>query len=154
MLDTPLHPLLVHFPIALLFLGAVVQNVAFWTNKFWNKLAFFLIALGEVTGVLAYLAGDGAEAYAETLWGEAVEPIIQTHQLFATLTLIAFGALLVVKLGYWYFRKFPLRKPLLFVLAVAGLVFLTLTGHYGGKLVYHHGNISDQTTQMNGSDDD
>ncbi|HET7579834.1 MAG TPA: DUF2231 domain-containing protein [Bacillales bacterium] len=152
MLSTPLHPLLVHFPVAFLFLGSIVQLIALWRKKYFDRLAFFLIGFGWIMGIFAYLTGDGAEQFAEKQWGERIQSMVETHQTFATITLIVFGCLLAVKILAFAFehydlklygiRQIPFLKTMLFVLAIGGGVFITLTGHYGGKMVYqipsHH----------------
>jgi len=145
-MSTPLHPLIVHFPIALLTLGALVQLVALWKPSFWNRVANFSLITGFISGMAAYLTGDGGEHYAKQVFGTK-ESAIHTHESFAFYTLIVFGIIVAIKL----YQMFPLHSqlkkygrysaskvfiPLLLVLCLAGGTLVFLTGHYGGKLVY------------------
>lgn len=130
----PLHPLLVHFPVALFIVGVVVQIVSIWHPKFYGRMAFYLICLGEITGIISYLTGDGAEAFAEKQWGP-VHSMVEIHQTFATLTLIVFGVFIGLKI-LTRFVKVPYFNALAVGIALIGAVMITLTGHYGGKIAY------------------
>ncbi|WKB34820.1 DUF2231 domain-containing protein [Terrilactibacillus sp. S3-3] len=135
MLSSPLHPLLVHFPIALLLLGTVVQFLAIWKPNFFSNMAFFILSVGFLSGIVTYLTGDGAEDFARTHWGNAYRSVIETHQAYATATLVLFGAAVGLRIFMHYFKKSYLL-PLVLVLCLAGSAALALTGYYGGKMVY------------------
>lgn len=135
MLNTPLHPILVHFPVAFLIVGTIMEVIALWKPKFFDPVAFFLIAVGEVMGIFAYLTGDGAEHFAENN-GKHIEAMVHIHQTYATLTLITFGLLLLVRLIVYFWTRFPLFKTIMFILAIVGGFFITMTGYYGGEMSY------------------
>ncbi|TCP21868.1 putative membrane protein [Scopulibacillus darangshiensis] len=135
MLDTPLHPIFAHFPVAFLIVGAILAIIALWKPKFCDPAAFFLIAVGEVMGIFTYLTGDGAEHFAEKQ-GKHVEAMVHTHQTFATLTLITFGLVLLVRIIGYFWTRFPLYRTLLIILVIAGGIFITMTGYYGGEMAY------------------
>ncbi|MGA9287806.1 MAG: DUF2231 domain-containing protein [Anaerobacillus sp.] len=137
MLSSPLHPLLVHFPIALLIIGVIAQYLALWKEDYFEKIALFLLPTGFVFGVVSYITGDGAEGYAFDHWGRQVESIIHTHETYALITLFIFGGVVALKL-LRLFMPFKWIKPIVLVLCLGGLITLTLTGHYGGKIVYDH----------------
>jgi uncharacterized membrane protein len=54
----PLHPMLIHFPIAF-FLGTVLTDAAFWWtgDVFWPRMSFWLLAAGLAGGAVAALFG-------------------------------------------------------------------------------------------------
>lgn len=137
MLSSPLHPILVHFPIALLFIGVVAQYLTFWKKDYFEKIALFLLPTGFVFAVISYVTGDSAEGYAFDHWGRQVESIIHTHETYALITLFLFGTITALKLLN-LIMPFKLIKPIVLILCLSGIITLTLTGHYGGKIVYDH----------------
>lgn len=143
MLSTPLHPLLVHFPIALLIFGVIAQIVAIWKKPFFDQLALFLFSSGFITGVIAYISGDGAEHFARNQ-GQNIHGIVHTHETYALITLFIFGAVVLLK---WLskFNILPALLPIVIILSLAGTVTLSLTGHYGGKMVYHPESAANPT---------
>ncbi|MFQ3543110.1 DUF2231 domain-containing protein [Halobacillus rhizosphaerae] len=152
MLSTPLHPLLVHFPIALLFLGAITEIIALFKKDFFDKASLYLIGTGFITGIFAYLTGDGAEHYAEAHQSNEIDSIVHTHETFALTTLIIFGVYLVLKL-WKFWKKLPQSfSYLLTIITIAGAITLSITGHYGGKMVYPDHQTSNQ--QVTHDDDD
>ncbi|MCJ8011577.1 hypothetical protein MUG84_07415 [Paenibacillus sp. KQZ6P-2] len=160
-MSTPLHPLIVHFPIALLFVGAIVQIIALWRPKIWDTIANFTLITGLITGVIAYMTGDGGERFARQVFGTS-ESAIHRHENFAFFTLIVFGLLIAIKLYRMFplipqlkkYAKYSLSKvfiPLMLVLSLAGGTLIFLTGHYGGELVYQSGNktVNSSTAKNN-----
>ncbi|RDI41929.1 DUF2231 domain-containing protein [Falsibacillus pallidus] len=135
MLSTPLHPLLVHFPIALLIFGTIAQIIAVWKKDFFHKAAFYLLGAGFLTGLFSYWTGDGAEHFAHQHWGRGVSPLIHTHETYALITLILFGIALAIRV-LEKFKPFKMAMALVIILCLAGTTTLALTGHYGGKIVY------------------
>ena len=135
MFTTPLHPILVHFPIALISLGIVTQFLALWKKDFFNKVTFLLLSTGFVMGIFSYLSGEAAEEFAENRWGEGIETYLEPHETYALATLIIIGVVLALKVLAHY-KKIPFVLPIVLILCIAGGTTLTLTGHYGGKMVY------------------
>ncbi|MCU6712912.1 hypothetical protein M6D81_29840 [Paenibacillus sp. J5C_2022] len=146
-MSTPLHPLIVHFPIALLFIGAVLQLGALWKQKLLNKMANVFLLLGWLSGIAAFMTGDGGERYAKEVFG-AERSAIGIHETLAQITLLIFGLIVMIKFYQAFPRVSRLKKyakysfskvfiPVLLILSLAGGISVFLTGHYGGKLVYH-----------------
>ncbi|WP_416144086.1 DUF2231 domain-containing protein [Planococcus koreensis] len=135
MFTTPLHPILVHFPIALISLGIVTQFLALWKKDFFNKVTFLLLSTGFVMGIFSYLSGEAAEEFAENRWGEGIETYLEPHETYALATLIIIGVVLALKVLAHY-KKISFVLPIVLILCIAGGTTLTLTGHYGGKMVY------------------
>ena len=136
-MELPLHPILVHFPIALLITsvlfdaaGVIVKREALREGALW------LLALGLVAGVAAGVAGLVAKEAA----GKAgiAESLIERHETLAFVTLAIFGTLL----GYRLFLRNQLVRVTLAVYLIGALVgigTLSATGYFGGHLVYEHG---------------
>ena len=132
-----LHPMLVHFPIALLF-ASVLFDVASTalTRDSLREAAQWLLGLGLLGGIAAAIAGGQAEGAAEK--AGVAESLIETHETLAYLTL---GIMAILLLSRLLLRnRFSTRAIATYlVMATVGLVAVSATGHTGGNLVYEHG---------------
>lgn len=136
-MNLPLHPMLVHFPIALLFVSVLfdVTSTVF-TRESLREGAFWLLGLGFLGGIAAAIAGGQAEGAAEK--AGVAEALIETHETLAYLTLGMMAVLLLYRLLLR--NRFTTRAFATYLVAAAfGLVAVSATGHTGGNLVYEHG---------------
>ena len=139
-----LHPKIVHFPIALLSVYALLEILGIlFKNDFMLKTAHLFLFLGVLGTLAAVLTGNQAEETAELLQKQGA--IIQLHAIsehsdFANYTVWFFSALLVGRTFLVLKKKFQgAIKYLFIVLALIGLFLVFETGEYGGKLVYKYG---------------
>lgn len=135
---THLHAMIIHFPIALLMAGFLSEIIAFFVKKdFFRHAAFFLLLLGALGAIAAYLTGG--------LAGEGIEedPLknpMELHQQAATVTLwlaVIAGLFRAVMYYFKYNRIWVKWVGILLFTALAGSV--ARTGYLGGQLVYSHG---------------
>lgn len=143
-----LHPLFVHFPIALLTLSTVV--VLLYRLKLiprWNKgLAFMALALLVPGTLLAWVSVITGVQADNVVGREVCDPtVLEDHERFAYLTAWLFTGvtLLEIALQSWKRSIFDpgrkLRKifsTLSILLALGGAVSISYVGHLGAKLVY------------------
>lgn len=142
-MESHLHPMLVHFPIALLFVSVALDAYGRLTDsKTFAPAAYLLLALGVGSGILALIAGNFAEEVAEE--AGVPESLIESHETIATVTLAIFGALLLYRFVRRYMDQPDLDRAYL-VAAFLGLGSLAATGYLGGQLVYQHGAGVDPT---------
>ncbi len=129
----PMHPRLVHFPVALSYLGVLVVILAWWRrDTFFDRVAFYTMGLLALSTVVAGLTGiiDNQTLYA----GNAPNTSLKLT-LALGLLLIATGTAL-----WRWFQPKLLNSPALAVLYVlafalcAGLT--TLLGALGGIIVW------------------
>jgi uncharacterized membrane protein len=128
------HPLFVHFPIALL-LAAVALEVAWWlARRDWlRNSATVSLVLGTLGAIAAVITG--------LIASEAVKPadaaysIVEAHESVAISVLCLAVVLTIRRLLNWDCRLSWLF--LLAMLAMAGLV--AWTGYLGGRLVFEFG---------------
>src|SRR6476469_6996124 len=76
-----LHPQVVHFAIALLFVGVAVRALSLVTRErvaFIGPMAVSLIALGTLAAVAAAFTGDAAHGPVEAMPG--LRPIVTDHE--------------------------------------------------------------------------
>ncbi len=140
-----IHPLFVHFPIALLFVYSVIKILPLrkWFPKIsWRDIERVLLVVGVLGAFAALVTGDTAE--------HLVHPnrqLVQTHENFADLATFLYGALLLGELASFINERFPSRflkfierifcnRGFSFVLALLALVAISLTGLLGGIMVY------------------
>ena len=137
MFDHPLHPMIVHFPIALLMTSVLFDAASqMFKRESLRDGALWLLALGILGGIAASLTGSVAEEAAEK--AGIAESLIETHESLAFATLAIFSLLFVWRL---YLRNQFTRQTLAIYLlvAIAGIGTLSATGYYGGDLVYEQG---------------
>jgi len=137
-----IHPLLVHFPIALLYAAVAVDlaGCAWWCNKPARQAATLLYGLGAVGAIAAYLTGRAAS---QSVWLPGMaEPVLKEHWDWALRTVWFFVTVTVVRLVLLRPARREPTVSLVAALALVGLVgigLLLATGDRGGRLVYRHG---------------
>lgn len=133
-----LHPIIVHFPVALLTLYAVFELVRFrkvLEKPYWFYIKAALVVFGALGAAAAYLTGPDVHGSA----------LVSMHSNFATITLIIFTILGLNYLNEWLKREgkkhFSKSLPswLIVLLALAGLAAVTITGGLGGAIAYGTG---------------
>ena len=136
-----LHPLFVHFPVALTLVGAAFLAYGTLRDKAQALPAGFLVLM--VSGAMiipTYITGQVARAVLEDSAAfERDLPLLDTHE---DLGLASFA--LIVSLGILSGLALSKGKegakpwaPLLLALAASALI--ALTAFYGGRLVFEHG---------------
>lgn len=140
-MEHPVHPLIVHFPIALLFtsvffdlLGLVLGLAP--ERKNIHDTGFWLLILGWIGGLVAAIFGAWTEEAVEK--AGVPEAAVDRHELFAVVALIVFALLIVVR---WRARNRWSKNDRILYLsaAMAGLFLLGTAGFFGGELVYRYG---------------
>ncbi len=134
---THLHAMIIHFPIALLMAGFLAEIIALFNKKeFFKNAAMFLLLLGALGAIAAYLSGSSA--------GEGIEegPLkipMEQHELAAQITLwlaIVTALFQVVIFFFKYNRLWTKWAVIILFTALVGSV--SVTGYLGGQLVYKH----------------
>jgi len=158
MLDAPpiptldgLHPLVIHFPIALLLVAPLLVILGLLLRPAKGRpylfAALMLMALGTVGSYLAVASGEAAAELAER--GGAVDALLENHEEMAETVRVAFTALTVV-FAFILFVPPLMRRTLsrgvatsLMVVFLAfygaGALLLANTAHAGGRLVHEQG---------------
>lgn len=146
-----LHPLIVHFPIALLLVAPLLVAAALvWKSLSRGLLvgAFTLMLLGTVATWVAVRTGEAVAEDAEK-GGARVEAVVEQHEELAESTRTIF-TLLTLVFGALTFAPVLLRRNLdrmpmtvahaaFLVLYAGGAVFLVNTAHQGGRIVHEFG---------------
>ena len=133
MLGHPVHPALVHFPIALL-LSATIADVAWVTGITSNtQIAAVMMAAGLAAGLLAM----GAGMIDLIKLDEAVVPHAVRHMSVVGLAWLGYGIAL-------YLRRDSLSESVAIgtaavAVSIVSALLLALGGWLGGRLVYTFG---------------
>lgn len=133
-----LHPLVVHFPIVLLIVSALLQIAGlFYSKGNWDYITLFLLAGGALG---AYLSGSYFHPHTDGLSSSAAE-VLERHELFASLTLYSSIVALLLKIAGMYIFK---SKKRMFEIATAlallfSAVSVSVAGHWGAYLTHVEG---------------
>ena len=126
-----LHPLIVHFPVALLTSGVVFEiygslkkdEVVETAGRFNTRLGFWCIFPVLIVGFLGMLSMEVTEKFKDFLSG---------HLRFAFLT----TGMFILSMFFSHYFRSPVGRGVYFLVLVAGLVCVLGTGYYGGELVH------------------
>jgi uncharacterized membrane protein len=136
------HPLLVHFPIALLY-AATAVDVGGWIyrgNRPLRQSATLLYVLGTAGAIAAYLTGRAASH--STWFPGMAQAVLRQHWDWAWRTVWFFGLVTVVRLVFLRPSRRDPSPAMIAAFALVGLIGIGLllqTGDRGGRLVYQHG---------------
>ncbi len=156
------HPIFVHFPIALLTTYGVLELIRFkkiTSQPYWFYIKGMLVIVGAMASYVAAFFGDIAKSYITDSNSRA---IISKHEFWAHLTIIIFTILAIGYVIQWLKKTVAIQfqKPifsriwtiiinlqiivtetkLTLLLALAGVLAITITGALGGTVVYGKGN--------------
>lgn len=150
-----IHPIFVHFPIALLSVYAFFEIVRIksWQQSTWIKpVKAILVSVGVVFAFVALSTGETAE---HLLANRQLRDLVEKHSLFADITTYLFLVPAVAycfelilessfvskipetisKVMVWYTTKVAVT-PVRIICAVLGTIAVFIVGALGGAIVY------------------
>jgi uncharacterized membrane protein len=135
--------MLVNFPLGLLVTSAVFDIIHWVTrNGYWSGIAFWMIAAGVITGLLAAIVGT-IDALAIPS-GTRAKSVSVVHGSGNFLILVLF-------IASWFLRlSVPENPPIIaYVLSFLGAALLGITGWLGGELTLRLGIGVDEGANLN-----
>ncbi len=148
-----IHPILVHFPIALLFIYSIIKIIPLkrWFPRIaWRDVERVLLLIGVIGAFAALSTGEIAEHFAIRN-----HKLVEMHAAFAATATWMYGLLLageiVLELNKTTFilrknnliattlrvvEKVLCNRVLYILLAIVGLCTLAITGLLGGVITY------------------
>ncbi len=128
------HPLVVHFPIVLLLLAAVLQIVAlFIKNKTLDYVILGVVGAGAVSG---FIAGNFVHPHLASNVPTVILEIFEEHEEWAQISVIlAFAGTILKAIEL----KFSRVKWLTAVVLIAAAVAVSVAGHHGAELTHKMG---------------
>jgi len=153
-----IHPLFVHFPIALLVIYALMEitpRVWIFRAQWWRNAKIFLSITGLLATIPTLITGDmAADIIGET-------KLIETHATMAVITVIIFAIPAISylmeifeSLGWSsrFVKQYPkfkstvsfinhtgklvLKSPTIYIIAILAIISITITGGLGASIVY------------------
>ncbi len=129
-----IHPMLVHFPIALTLLGCLLECIAYFRKK-KSKCGEIILYFATFSGVLAVIAGGlFTPNFTETTLAQAKN--IHSTVAGATLTLLCVTTIFYIGSHIFYKYRQMLHTIGIIIYIVASIA-ISLTGYLGGILVYN-----------------
>jgi len=138
------HPLIVHFPIALLFIAVAADAVALWLGRRWRTGREVATGLWVATGlsaVVTYYSGTWAADTVAITTSRAAETL-STHATWGWYTMLATGGYALIRTVALFVPAARMRRGAHIAFFVVGLgTFFPLwkVGENGGEMVYKHG---------------
>ena len=129
LLGHPIHQMLIVFPLGLLAMAVIFDLLAIGLGQgYWSEIAYWMIAAGVVTGLLA--APFGTIDWFAIPSGTRAKRIGAVHGIGNVVVVVLFGA-------SWLMRGDSPAAPqtLALVLSFAGGALALFTGWLGGELV-------------------
>ena len=135
MFGLELHPAVVHFPIALGVVGALMAVIYLFIRREWLRwFAPILLTIALLGAVAAYFSGQSSEDRAEAL--NVPEAAIEEHEEGS---IWALGVIALAALLSWATHGRRRGEWLSTIIAVIAAVAILRSAHLGGKLVFIHG---------------
>ena len=126
-----IHPLVIHFPIALVLIAAFAEVIATTTGRlYWRTVAIANLRTGAAFGVIAAIAGW----FLPRVLGLDSSALLEWHRWLGTLAASLMVAAALGSGGADRGSPAQLRLYRLTLLSAAALV--AVTGHLGGLLVW------------------
>jgi uncharacterized membrane protein len=133
-----IHPMIVHFPVALITVGflAEVVSLFFKSEKCLSKTGFYLMVLGALAAIVAWTTGQLFTS--EPAQGEIVR-VFEKHETGALTTMI----LMIIGSAFRIWLVLQKKEETQLKWVAFGFYFLafaavTFTGFMGGTMVYNY----------------
>jgi len=144
-----IHPMIIHFPIALLFTGVGIKVVAFFLrHKPYSRIltitAWIVLALGCLSALAALLAGELAASIVQK--NLCMPEMLSFHSTCAYTAAILFTLALLLDWGKAWgkahglsSKTYKILVTVNFILFLAATLTLSAVGGLGASLVYDQG---------------
>lgn len=134
----PIHPVTVHFPIALMF---VVLGLCLWQlvkdlSPDISTLTFYLFGISGLALLVTVLTGRSSSQ--DLMLSQELRKILDLHEILGYAVLWANGLLLIwMYLRHHRWKQSELAGFVIVLALVCGL--MTYSAHLGGRMVYEFG---------------
>ncbi len=134
-----IHPMIVHFPIALLLTATLISGLAVLFKKKREDLKivlYWILILGAISVLVALFSGLYEDA--RVVHDDAIHEIMEVHKLLGFIIAFAF-----VSITLWFIirkRIMKYRELLIITLLLIGTSgVLVFSAYLGGRMVYEKG---------------
>ncbi len=139
----PLHPAVVHFPLVLILLGALLACSAVVWNRF-ARLAAICLALGAAGSIAAVETGHNEKRDEIAVPEGEGKKVLQQHETDGEMVRnLALGAAVLAGVAAFFVKRWPaIARAIAVATAMVALLAaarVVEAGRTGGELVYHYG---------------
>lgn len=137
------HPVLTHFPIALLTASFLFQAVVLFRPKWMAAtVPLWILGLSVAITLFTALSGEAAAEIAVKNAGvsQEIADLIASHELYANITI--WGSIVLFGGWSWFRLKYSDSRLLGFIVLICLFLLMTavlITGDLGGDLVLDYG---------------
>ena len=132
-----IHPILVHFTIALFSLSVLLDILGKITKKEgFHSAAWYNLLFSSLSVIATVIFGSIAENRAPHT--DAGHKLIEVHE---TIGFIVMGVIIILTIWRLILKgKLPLKGLVMyFIIAISGVGLMFVGGYYGGEMVYTYG---------------
>lgn len=146
-----LHPMVVHFPIVLLFAAVLLDGIALVLRRQveLRTVVLFTYVLGAIAALAGFLTGR--QAADSVLLEGAANTVLTDHADQATVLLWFYGIYAVVRIVLHYWDPKVTQRWVwiaVFIVGASGLYLVVETGTRGAQLVFEHGVGVDRVQEL------
>ena len=125
-LDT-IHPLFIHFPIALLFCGCIFDIMyIILKRQDLEHTSFWCMFSGIITGIISNFTGLMA------FQGQLIDLINFTHSIISVIAIILFIFFFIIRIKFQLDLKYSIMKKLIYLsLHIIAVIILFYGAHLG-----------------------
>jgi uncharacterized membrane protein len=133
-----LHPMIVHFPIAMITVGfiAEVASLFFRKEKCLSKTGFYLMILGSLAAIAGWASG---QLFTEQPTQGEILNVFLRHKTGALITMVLIVAGTLFRIWLIIQKKEESQlKWVVFGFYLLAFLAVTFTGYMGGTMVYNY----------------
>lgn len=133
----PIHPMIVHFPIALLSAAVLFDLLALrWRSEEFRIVGFYTLLLGLAGALVSVISGHMAEEAVEH--SGVPEQVLEIHEKLGFAAFWIFAGLFGLRAAEWM-EWIGEWRMITIAVGMVGVVVLFVASYYGGSLVYEYG---------------
>ncbi len=141
-MNTPLHPTLVHFPIALLYGALILHGIQLWRPHWMSRIiGLWLLGMSAVISIVASIAGQREMIRAGQIgYSTEIIEIMNRHEFMGNIVVWGSITLFIIWITLFFKNMEDHRVDILAFAFLALLVStVSFTAYLGGQLVWVHG---------------
>ena len=141
-MNTPLHPTLVHFPIALLYSALILHGIQLWRPHWMSRIiGLWLLGMSAVISIIASIAGQREMIRAGQIgYSTEIIEIMNRHEFMGNIVVWGSITLFIIWITLFFKNMEDHRVDILAFAFLALLVSaVSFTAYLGGQLVWVHG---------------